>query len=349
MGSRRSASRASVSDFYELLEVRPDARVEVINAAYRELMRIHHPDRGGNEALAKAMNEAHSVLSNQASRAEYDNNRGNKKRGLVPGGVVGNYKIVKLIAEGGCGKTYRAEHILLKEPVCIKDCSNLSKDDAWVLIEEAKTLWDLRHYSIPALRDILELDDGTIAIVMSYIPGPTLEEIVKKVGRLDPEHVAWITERIINALQYLHFHGVVHGDLKPQNIIVQPASHQATLVDFGLAVMKPDPGSSSKGYTEFFSPPEEMSAASPLLPESDFYSLGMVMIYALSGKVECVKRKEIPSDVPDALGAFVRKLIVRDVLQRPNWQKEDLFEVFQDVRKEAFGRSRSKMKPIPGF
>ena len=58
---------------------------------------------------------------------------------------------------------------------------------------------------------------------MSYVPGPTLEQIVEKVGKLDAETVAWIVDRLLNALLYLHHHGVIHrGYIKPQNVIVQP-------------------------------------------------------------------------------------------------------------------------------
>ena len=73
----------------------------------------------------------------------------------------------------------------------------------------------MRHFSIPTIRDIVRLDDGSPMLVMSYIPGLTLEKVIKKVGKLDAEHVAWIAERCLNVLMYLHYNGVVHGDVKP--------------------------------------------------------------------------------------------------------------------------------------
>jgi serine/threonine protein kinase len=89
-------------------------------------------------------------------------------------------------------------------------------------------MWDLRHYSIPAARDLIQLDDSTMALVMSYIPGPTLAQVIEKSGRMDAEHVAWISQRILNALMYMHERGIVHGDLKPQNIIIEPAAAVAS-------------------------------------------------------------------------------------------------------------------------
>jgi len=182
---------------------------------------------------------------------------------------------------------------------------------------------------------------------MSYIPGHTLAKYVETHGRMDPEHVAWIAERVLNALKYIHFHGVIHGDLKPQNIIVQAESHLAVLVDFGLSMVKPTSKSVSKGYTELFAPPESVDGE-PLVPESDLYSLGMTMIYAL-GDVEGLKRKQVPSDTPRPLRHFINRLIVRNVRERPRWENEDLCDTIHHVREESFGRARSGMKPLPSM
>ncbi len=164
--------------------------------------------------------------------------------------------------------------------------------------------------------------------------------------------MAWIVERALNALRYIHYQGIVHGDLKPHNIIVEPDKHLASIVDFGLSRIKPKAKSGNKGYTEFFSAPEVISGGT-ILPESDFYSLGMTMIYALSGDAEHVLRREVPTDTPEPMQRFIRKLVVRDPLSRPRWPKDpdtyDLWDEFLKARKESFGRNRSKLKPIPGF
>lgn len=331
-------------DWYAVLQVNPRACPEVIDAAYKALMKLHHPDKGGDKNRAEEINDARAVLMNSSKRAEYDTLRNNLK-----GKVIGNYRILEFIAEGGFGETYKAKHILADELVCFKHCSNISPEDEAILLAEAKAIWDLRHYALPVMRDFVRMDDGSFSLVMSYIPGPTLAQVVEKAGRLDAEDVAWIAERILNSLKYLHYHGVVHGDVKPQNIIIQPESHLVVLVDFGLSMVKPSSKDVSKGYTLLFAPPEEIDGGSPLIPESDFYSLGMTMIYALGGNAECVKKKMIPDTVPDPLANFIKRLIVRGALSRPNWEKEDLFETIQRVRQESFGRSRSNMKPLKGF
>ncbi len=328
---------------YEVLEVSPRAKPAVITAAYRALSNIYRGPLPHQKESQRTLDEAYEILSASARREEYD-------KTVYPrdGKMIGPYRLIQGIAEGGFGRTYKAEHSELHELVCIKDCSNVAPQHTWILDDEAKAMWDLRHYSIPAIRDRIRLDDGRIALVMSYIPGLTIEKIVEKVGKLPAEHVAWITERVLNALSYIHHNGVVHGDVKPQNIIVQPEKHMATVVDFGLSMIKPTIDSVSKGHTELYAPPEEIEGK-PIVPESDFYSLGMTMIYALSGDLEAVKQRRVPKDVPEELCAFIRPMIARSIAGRPTWEKEDLCQTIKEVRSKAFGRKRSGMKPIAGL
>ncbi|KKS38222.1 MAG: hypothetical protein A3G49_02170 [Candidatus Sungbacteria bacterium RIFCSPLOWO2_12_FULL_41_11] len=341
----------TIGNLYEVLEVSPNASEEVMRAAAKALMVKYHPDRGGDVNRFKDVSSALEILTDPKARARLENNFRD-----MSGKVVGEYRILAKIAEGGFGKTYKAEHIAVGEPVCIKHCHNLDKLDEAILIEETKIMWDLRHFSIPAIRGILRMPDKKLAMVMSYIPGPTLAQIIEKVSEkneeLDPEHVAWITERVLNALRYIHYQGVVHGDLKPHNIIIEPDKHLASLVDFGLAKIKPKAKSGNKGYTELFSAPEVIDGGT-ILPESDFYSLGMTMIYALSGDVGHLFRKEVPRHTPEPMKKFISRLIVRNPLSRPKWPKDpnapDPWDEFLEVRKESFGRNRSKLKPIPGF
>jgi serine/threonine protein kinase len=326
-------------DPYKMLEVDSRASLPVIKAAYHALTKIHHPDHKGNEQIAKDLNNAYQLLSDEDKRKEYDSTSQNKT-----GTIIGNYRLLESIAEGGFGRTYKAEHLLTKELVCIKHCSMISTAHDAVLIQEAKSIWDLRHYALPVMRELQRLDDGSLALIMSYIPGYTLEQIVDKIGRIEAETVAWITERILNALLYMHHHGVIHGDIKPQNIIIQPSTHSVVLVDFGLAMVKPGGSTKSLGYTPVFASPEQI-AGKTLLPASDYYSLGMLMIYALNGGKK-MEKKQIPASVPDPMTNFIIQLTKTDVLSRP---QRDLFEEFVKVRQQSFGRSRSGMRDIPGF
>lgn len=319
-------------DLYGVLECNPQASDEVLKAAFRALVKVHQND---HKRMVK-LNEANEILCNPDKRKEYDAERAN-----VKGKVFGSYRILDVIAEGGFGKTYKAETVISKLPVCIKHSFHISAYDEQILLEEAKACWDLRHYGIPAMRDIIKIND-TLAIVMSYIPGRTLAQIVKDQKRLHPEDVSWITERILNILLYMHRHGVVHGDVKPQNVIIQEESHTVVLVDYGLANIKPSAASGNKGYTPFFASPEQ-EAGGPIIPETDFYGLGMSMIFALGGDVEL---KRVPEKTPDALCDFIKKLIKIEPLSRPNWEKENLCQTIQEVRMKAFGRKETNVKPL---
>ncbi len=321
-------------DHYAVLQVDPRAEVEVIHAAAKALAVKHN----GENAVLNAINSAKVVLEDTHDRAKYDLER-NKKAGKV----IGDYRITEKIAEGGFGTTYKAEHLKLKMPVCIKHALNISPTDTELLLEEARAMWDLRHWGIPAIRDMLAMPDTSLALVMSYVPGPTLAEVKQKYpDGIDAEHVAWIAERMLNVLRYLHLHGVVHGDVKPQNVIVQPKSHTIVLVDYGLASLRPSRNTTTKGYTPFFAAPEQIEGKPPL-PESDLYSLGMTLVYALGGDVEHVR---VPDSTPDSLCKFIKSLIRLNPLSRPSWEKEDLCEAIVKIRKNDFGRSASGMKPL---
>lgn len=326
-------------DPYKLLEVDPRASQPVVKAAYQALIKQYHPDHSGTDVKAKELNAAFEILSDADKRKKFDKSLKDKT-----GTIIGSYRVLESIAEGGFGATYKGEHILTKDPVCIKHCSMVSPAHDAVLIQEMKSIWDLRHYALPCMRDLQRLEDGSLALIMSYIPGYTLEHIVEKAGKLEPETTAWIAERILNALLYLHHHGVIHGDIKPQNVIIQPNTHSVVLVDFGLAMVRPGSSDKSLGYTPVFASPEQIAGKS-LLPASDYFSLGMLMVYALNAGKR-MDKKEVPASVPDPMANFISRLVKKDVLERP---QKDLFDDFIKVRHESFGRARSGLRNIPGF
>lgn len=332
-------------NYYDLLQVTRRAHPDVIRASYIALHKLHDLNRPENKRFAQNINEAFRVLSRPDLRKEYDASLSHKGTGEI----IGSFRKLEQIAEGSFGKTFKGKHVRLGELVCMKDCANVRPEYYPMLEEEACAMWNLSHYEIPAIRDLVPSADGSPVLIMSYIPGDTLENWIKKIGPMNPEAVAIITERALNALMYIHYRDIVHGDFKPQNIIIQPDQHTISLVDFGLSVTKAHTGPSPKGYTPLFAPPEEV-AGLKLLPQSDFYSLGMTMIYALTGGDEhLIKAKHVPSATPEPLCEFINKLIVRDVLARPHWHDINLCEEIHKVRIQSFGRAHTGMESIPGL
>ena len=134
---------------------------------------------------------------------------------------------------------------------------------------------------------------------------------------------------------------ILGGYIK-QNIIIQPTDHTAVLVDYGLSAVKPSRKDGAKGFTPLFAAPEQ-EMGGVLLPQSDFYSLAMTMIFALGGDIEHIK---VPGTTPNGMCGFIKRLIKREVLSRPDWKEEDLCETFREIREGDFGRTYSNMKPL---
>jgi serine/threonine protein kinase len=326
---------------YDILQVHPRAETEVINAAAKALMVKHSVDRGGDTAYFQALSEAKVILGSEAKRKEYD-------REIVAdeGELIGNYRLVRKMTEGGFGEIYEARHEITGMKACVKMNLEVEPIHTDLFLKEAKALWDLRHHALPAVRDMCRLQNGKYAMVMSFIEGPTLEQLAEEYRdrgeTIDPENVCWIMDRVLDALRYMHYRGIIHGDVKPQNIIIQRNEHTAALVDFGLASVKPQSGSYAVGHTPYFASPEHMGNR-PLLPESDLYSLGLTMIYALGGDPKALK---VPKNVPAPVREFISDLIVYDIFQRPHWQDVDLVKKLREVRLKAFGRENSGNKKL---
>src|SRR3989338_1260084 len=251
---------------------------------------------------------------------------------------IGNYEIIRLIGEGGFGKTYEGRHILNNNiKACLKQNRRISEKDSDLLMREASIMAQVHHYSLPAFRDLIRADDGSYVLIMSFIEGKTLDKIIEKHKALHPEEVSWISSRLLGALYYLHKKGIVHGDIKPSNVIVQPSEHNAVLIDYGLSVFTPCSSSKATGYTEIFSAPE-ITQGNPPLRHSDIYSLGLTMIYAMGGDPIA---KSYPDYVPKPLQEFCNSLTRQNPLDRTSWDKEDLGARLSDIRYEVFGRRHS--------
>lgn len=246
--------------------------------------------------------------------------------------MVGAYRIVKVLGEGGFGRTYLAEHAVLGKRVVIKQSLFRSDAAQQILLNEARLLWDVNHWALPTVKDVLLNEEGDLLMVMSYVPGDELLAYVGKHGPVDAETACWIAQRVLSALYYLHFAGIVHRDVKPANIITNFDSHIATLVDFGLSKLKPDGSPDASGYTPLFAAPEQVEGKPPI-PESDIYGLGMTMLFILGGDL----RSRILPDVPAPLRDFIRAMILHDPRQRPRDCKA-LNRELTTLREQLFGR-----------
>ncbi|HIG98724.1 TPA: serine/threonine protein kinase [Candidatus Woesearchaeota archaeon] len=251
--------------------------------------------------------------------------------------ILDEYEIIEQISEGGFGRIFKARHKALEELACLKQNITPSTEHVELLRQEAKILWKLDEYhSIPSAKGFCQLDGTNAVLVMRYIDGKTLESIVAKNGRLHPEDAAWITERLLGALYYAHANGIIHSDVKPGNVIVEPRKRDIKLIDWGLSVYKPTSTTRPVGSTPAYAAPEIIDRKPPI-PETDIYGAGLVLLYALGGE-DAVMNKRFPGDAPKPLAEFGQSLLLYDPTQRPNWNKINIIGRLSDIREDAFGR-----------
>lgn len=204
--------------------------------------------------------------------------------------VVANRYVVDLdamIGSGGMALVYRGLDLRTRRPVAMKTLRVEYRRDTESRARfrrEVRTLAFLTHRNVVKIYDLYEDDDAPWAI-MEFIDGRSLKEIVQERGRLTLDEVASVLDQTADALDYLHGHGLVHLDVKPQNLIVQPDG-LVTLIDFGLAQQAQTPqeliGGSTFGTVAYLAP--EQASGEKVDIQTDVYALGCVVYEMLTGR-----------------------------------------------------------------
>ena len=251
--------------------------------------------------------------------------------------LAGEYSLQREMGRGGMGIVYLARDVQLDRDVSIKVLPmhlarlTTARDR---FVQEARSAAGLSHPHIVPIHRVGEAD-GFVFFVMSYIEGETLGERLRTQGPLPPADAARVLREVAWALAYAHGRGIVHRDIKPDNILLEAGTGRAMVTDFGIA----HGGGQSAvadigqimGTAHFMSP--EQGANEPLDGRSDIYSLGVVGYLAVSGRLpfeaasvpELIVRQSIdtaPSlmsvapGVPSALAAAVDRCLDRDPSRR---------------------------------
>lgn len=202
---------------------------------------------------------------------------------------LGKYQIESLVGRGGMAAVYRAHDTALNRSVAIKVLEPALAIDPNAVERfkrEAVTAANLEHPSIVRVYDV-EQAGNMHYIAMRYVQGTTLRDILRDNGALPLDVALRIIEPIASALHYAHSHGVIHRDVKPGNILVEPDG-TVLLTDFGIARAADNAQSSltAAGHvmgTADYLAPEQISGR-PAEPRSDVYSLGVVLFEMLTGK-----------------------------------------------------------------
>jgi response regulator RpfG family c-di-GMP phosphodiesterase len=220
---------------------------------------------------------------------------GRVKAGTIYGLVLGNYRILDRVGAGGMGIVFKAEHTLLRRIVALKVLPVSRDQDTRMLrrfLAEMRAIASLQHPNIVAATDagqIYPVEPNLPVLhylVMEYVSGRDLEDIVACDGALDPANACELIHQIAGALSEAHTHNLVHRDIKPSNILVN-SLHQAKLLDFGLARdfanQMTDPGS-LLGTIDYMSP-EQAQNPSTVDIRADIYGLGATLYWCLTGKL----------------------------------------------------------------
>lgn len=203
--------------------------------------------------------------------------------------LAGRYSIERELGRGGMGIVYLAREVSLDRPVALKllpPALAAKPQRRERFLSEARTAAKLSHPNIVPIYAVDEVDEF-VFFAMGYVDGETLGERIRSRGPRPPSEMARILREVAWALSYAHGQGVVHRDVKPDNILIESGSGRALVADFGIASLAEDVGEARdptrvSGTPEFMSP--EQARGEPASPASDMYSLGVVGYYALSGK-----------------------------------------------------------------
>ena len=207
-------------------------------------------------------------------------------RALVPGEVVGGYRIERVLGRGGMGMVYEAVQLSLDRRVAFKVLApDLSVDPQFALRfrREALIQASLTHPNIVTVHDAGEVD-GMLYIVMRLIPGTTLKDLIAD-GSISPPQLIEVLRDVAEGLDAAHAEELVHRDVKPENILVRTGATRAYLADFGLTRLVSGSGFTSAGQfvgSILYIAPEQITGEVPT-PAVDIYSLGAVLFEGLTG------------------------------------------------------------------
>lgn len=209
--------------------------------------------------------------------------------GLLPGT---KYRILRAIGEGGMGTVYAAEHVDLEKVFALKILRQKRQKDRANVVEglrrEARATSKLGHPNIVSVTDFGEIPDGRVFFVMEYLEGQSLGELLEDSGTIEQEKFISILIQVCDGLAAAHEKGVIHRDIKPDNIFLvhnRDGTESVKLLDFGVAVpigAAKNKSSHIAGTPYYMSP--EMIRMKPLDGRSDLYSLGVLAYEALCGR-----------------------------------------------------------------
>jgi serine/threonine-protein kinase len=296
----------------------------ITNEQATELGKLRHASRGpGGEgpSLEELAVEAGYLTAAQAQRIRTEQERFEIKR------EFGGYRLTEQIASGAMGSVYKAHQLSLDRVVAVKILKpQLARKPEYVarFVREARNVAMLNHPNVISGIDIGE-QEGLRYFVMEYAEGTTVGSLLARGGALDEVRVVRIARQIARALEHAHEAGLVHRDVKPDNILLNKDGI-AKLCDLGLAKNRPETGK-SVGTPAYVSP-EQAKGTTDVDIRSDLYSFGCTLYHMLAGNPpfegnarvvmvahlseEPMPLREVDPDISPEMEAIVSRLMEKD-------------------------------------
>ena len=276
---------------------------------------------------------------------------------LIGTTLAGKYRIDARLNEGGMGTVYKGCHVLMDKTVAIKVLRpSLAADEKIVarFSREARAASKISHPNALTVTDFGEDESGHVFLVMEFLSGRTLKQLVRDEGPLPLQRVVDITRQIADALNAAHAQGVVHRDLKSDNIMLVDtmSGDHAKVLDFGIAKINEPEGKADTGLTapnlvigtpQYMSP-EQCSQDSEIDARSDIYSLGVILFEMLVGHVPfsgdsptMVMMKHLQEPVPSVLDErndvppAVGRVVARAMAKVPDNRYKTATELIEDL------------------
>ena len=259
------------------------------------------------------------------------------------------YSYIDSLGSGGMARVLLAHDTVLDRDVAIKVLHrHYAEDPEFVerFRNEAQNAAALAHPNIVAIYDLGRAEDGTYYIAMEHVGGGTLKELMDRCGKLSAEEVATLGAQISDALGAAHRRGVIHRDIKPQNVLLTERG-EAKVADFGIA-RAVSPMSESRtslvlGTASYMSP--EQAEGETLGPRSDLYSLGVVLYEMLTGGLPfeaetpvAMALKQVsetprsPAEVEPSVPEGMDELVMRLLAKQPDARYQSADELAEDLR-----------------
>lgn len=283
---------------------------------------------------------------------------------LIGQTLADKYRIEELINEGGMGAVYRGTHVLMDKTVAIKVLHPaLAADDKIVarFSREARAASRISHPHALNVTDFGEDKDGVVFLVMEYLKGQTLKDLIHSEGPMPLPRVVEILRQVCGALEAAHAEGVVHRDLKSDNIMLIDVGggDWAKVLDFGIAKITEkvgqDPALTAPNLiigTPQYMSPEQCSQAAEIDSRSDIYSLGVILYEMLVGHVPftgesptAIMMKHLQEPPPSVLEerkdlpAAVGRVVMRAMAKRPEDRFQTVSELTEELTSAAEGQA----------